>query len=167
VRLRIPERGASRINQPIRKKATGSRMFVRKKRIKGREYFYLVENERRGGKVRQKTIASLGEHSTVEAAVNALEAEAAELEREFNEFMAFYLYFFEQVKALTKHLEDMARDIPSLSDAELLHLHLLTEYQQSMAHVLTRRDKEFNSALKKREKARRLRKKAETLRGYV
>lgn len=42
--------------------------FVRKKRIDGVEYFYLVEGTRVDGKVRQRVIAYLGKHKTVGAA---------------------------------------------------------------------------------------------------
>jgi hypothetical protein len=38
--------------------------FIRVKFIKGREYRYLVEGVRGGGKVRQRVIAYLGEHET-------------------------------------------------------------------------------------------------------
>ncbi len=42
--------------------------FVRKKRVDGVEYYYLVRGVRSGGKVTQKVIAYLGKHKTVEAA---------------------------------------------------------------------------------------------------
>ena len=42
--------------------------FVRAKTIKGRQYFYLVENVRDGKKTRQKVIAYLGVHDTVKGA---------------------------------------------------------------------------------------------------
>ena len=42
--------------------------FVRTKRIKGIEYRYLCEGIREGAKVRQVTIAYLGQHKTVKAA---------------------------------------------------------------------------------------------------
>jgi hypothetical protein len=42
--------------------------FIRVKFIKGREYRYLVEGVRVDGKVRQRVIAYLGEHETVQAA---------------------------------------------------------------------------------------------------
>ncbi|MEM4347032.1 MAG: hypothetical protein QW802_00390 [Candidatus Altiarchaeota archaeon] len=35
-------------------------MFIRKKRIKGREYFYLVKSIRKGKKVRQITLKYFG-----------------------------------------------------------------------------------------------------------
>ena len=35
-------------------------VFIRKKKIKGRIYYYLVENKRYGGKVVQKVIKYLG-----------------------------------------------------------------------------------------------------------
>lgn len=49
--------------------------FVRKKTINGREYYYLVENHREDGKVRQKTIAYLGRYPTPKAAIEGLTAE--------------------------------------------------------------------------------------------
>lgn len=35
-------------------------MFIRSKKIKGKEYFYLVESVREGGKVRQRIVRYLG-----------------------------------------------------------------------------------------------------------
>lgn len=46
--------------------------FVRKKTIKGREYHYLVESYRDNGKVKQKTLAYLGRHPSVQAKVEWL-----------------------------------------------------------------------------------------------
>ena len=40
--------------------------FVRKKRVNGYEYYQLVESYRENGKVRQRTLAHLGEYLTVE-----------------------------------------------------------------------------------------------------
>src|SRR3989338_8082067 len=37
-------------------------MFVIKKKIKGKEYFYLRETRREGGKIKSKTIAYLGKN---------------------------------------------------------------------------------------------------------
>lgn len=42
--------------------------FIRVKYIKGQAYRYLVEGVREGGKVRQRVIAYLGTHETVQAA---------------------------------------------------------------------------------------------------
>lgn len=42
--------------------------FVRAKTIKGKRYFYLVENVRDGSKTHQRVIAYLGVHETVGAA---------------------------------------------------------------------------------------------------
>lgn len=50
--------------------------FIRKKKVNGREYYYLVENYRQSGKVRQKTLAYLGPCSSVEGAIADLEARA-------------------------------------------------------------------------------------------
>lgn len=48
-------------------------MFVRRKMIGKRERFYLVENTRQDGKVRQKVLAYLGEHETLDDAITQLE----------------------------------------------------------------------------------------------
>lgn len=48
--------------------------FVRKKTVNGREYHYLVENRREDGKVRQRVLAYLGQHSTVSEALDAQRA---------------------------------------------------------------------------------------------
>jgi len=51
----------------------GPMAFIREKQGKtGRRYFYLVESARKGGKVRQKVVAYLGQYSTVEAALAGL-----------------------------------------------------------------------------------------------
>jgi hypothetical protein len=42
--------------------------FIRTKRIKGIDYFYLVENYRVDGKVRQKVLAYLGQFNTIATA---------------------------------------------------------------------------------------------------
>jgi AP2 domain len=42
--------------------------FVRRKKIDGNWYCYLVSSERVNGKVKQRTLAYLGKHATVEAA---------------------------------------------------------------------------------------------------
>jgi len=56
--------------------------FIRKKRVNGREYYQLVENYRDDGKHRQRVLAHLGKHSTIEAAIEDLErSERAEKER--------------------------------------------------------------------------------------
>jgi hypothetical protein len=47
--------------------------FVRRKTINGKDKFYLVENKRVDGKVRQKVLAYLGESDTVEGAIAELE----------------------------------------------------------------------------------------------
>jgi hypothetical protein len=46
-------------------------MFIRKKKIKGQTYHYLVKSVRVKSKVRQKVLAYLGAHETVEAAYKA------------------------------------------------------------------------------------------------
>jgi len=44
--------------------------FIRIKYVKGRAYRYLVEGVREDGKVRQRVVAYLGTHETVQAAYN-------------------------------------------------------------------------------------------------
>lgn len=46
--------------------------FVRRKTINGKDKFYLVENKRVDGKVRQKVLCYLGESDTVEGAIAEL-----------------------------------------------------------------------------------------------
>src|SRR4051812_41077115 len=43
-------------------------MFVRSKTVKGRKYYQVIETYRDGGKVRHRTIVSLGQHPTIEDA---------------------------------------------------------------------------------------------------
>lgn len=43
--------------------------YVRKKRVKGYEYYQLVESYRENGKVRQRMLEHLGEYPTVQAAI--------------------------------------------------------------------------------------------------
>jgi hypothetical protein len=43
-------------------------MFVRKKVVKGRTYYQVVESYRQGGRIRHRTLASLGTHPTIEEA---------------------------------------------------------------------------------------------------
>ncbi len=57
-------------------------MFVRAKQQGGRVYHYLVTAERCAGRVRQKTIAYLGEHATIGAALETLPVQIAKLREE-------------------------------------------------------------------------------------
>jgi hypothetical protein len=50
--------------------------FVRRKRVKGRDYHYLVSNQRDGTKIRQTVIAYLGQCSTVDEAYSHWRQEA-------------------------------------------------------------------------------------------
>jgi hypothetical protein len=43
--------------------------FVRKKKVKGWEYYQLVESHRVGGKPRQKVLVHLGHHASVDDAL--------------------------------------------------------------------------------------------------
>lgn len=62
--------------------------YVRKKRIKGKDYFYLVKNIRDGKKVRQKTLAYLGQHPTLEKALAAYTQELEKLHGEMEKLEA-------------------------------------------------------------------------------
>jgi hypothetical protein len=42
--------------------------YVRRKKIDGIEYFYLVRGVREDGKVKQKVVCYMGQHATVKAA---------------------------------------------------------------------------------------------------
>ena len=68
--------------------------FVRTKRIKGIEYYYLCDGVREGEKVRQRTIAYLGEHKTVKAAY-----------RHWSRFKAETAADRQHAKAMLKKLE--------------------------------------------------------------
>lgn len=50
-------------------------MYIRAKHYKGRTYYAIVRSERDGGKVYQRQVTYLGKHSTLESAINDLEAE--------------------------------------------------------------------------------------------
>lgn len=56
-------------------------MFVRRKVVKGKHYFQVVENNRVGGRVRQAILVSLGEWPTVAAARAAIPERIQELDR--------------------------------------------------------------------------------------
>jgi hypothetical protein len=60
--------------------------FVRKKRVKGYEYYQVVENYRGDGKVRQRMLEHLGGYPTVEAAIDDL----SNLLREYRELTSRY-----------------------------------------------------------------------------
>jgi hypothetical protein len=55
--------------------------FIRRKVSRGRAAFYLVENHREGGKVRQRVLAYLGPCDTLEGAIAHWEGEAAMLRK--------------------------------------------------------------------------------------
>jgi hypothetical protein len=57
-------------------------MFIRAKRQGERTYYYIVRSERAGGRVRQKTIAYLGEYQTLDAALESLPLELAKVKEE-------------------------------------------------------------------------------------
>jgi hypothetical protein len=62
--------------------------FVRAKKQGQCVYHYLVTTERQGGRVRQKTIAYLGDHPTLQSALDALPREIAQLREAAFKFAA-------------------------------------------------------------------------------
>jgi hypothetical protein len=56
-------------------------VFVRKKVVKGKHYFQLVQNHRAAGRVRQTILASLGQWPTVTAAREAIPQSIQELDQ--------------------------------------------------------------------------------------
>jgi hypothetical protein len=72
--------------------------FVRKKRIDGVEYYYLVEGTRIDGKVRQRVIAYLGKHETVGEAYLHWVRESRKPGRK--------LYAAKMMKLLEPHIEE-------------------------------------------------------------
>src|ERR1041384_249019 len=63
-------------------------MYVRCKVRDGRAYHYLVTTERKGGRVRQRTVAYLGDYPTVAAALAKLPDEIAELKQRVHDYVA-------------------------------------------------------------------------------
>src|ERR671939_77379 len=59
--------------------------FIRKKRVGEREYYQLVENHRENGAHRQRVLAHLGKHATVEDAIAALR-EGLEVSEEVEQY---------------------------------------------------------------------------------
>ncbi len=66
----------------LRREAGRSSVYVRAKQQGGRVYHYLVATERVGNRVKQKTIAYLGEHPTVKAALESLPKEIEKAKEE-------------------------------------------------------------------------------------
>jgi hypothetical protein len=56
-------------------------MFVRKKVVKGRDYYQLVESRRVDGQPRQKVLLHLGQYETVEAALKGWSKDIKRLRR--------------------------------------------------------------------------------------
>jgi hypothetical protein len=82
--------------------------FVRTKRVDGREYKQLVENYRESGEHRQRVLAHLGQHETVEGAIAELRTKWASLAAERDEHLAerarYREYILERFsEALEKH----------------------------------------------------------------
>jgi hypothetical protein len=66
-------------------------MFIRAKKVKGRVYYQLVQGYRDFvGKVRQRTIASLGTSPTVEDAIKAAKRELSGIRRQRGRYVGSY-----------------------------------------------------------------------------
>lgn len=72
--------------------------YVRRKRIDGIEYFYLVEGKKIDDKVKQRVIAYLGKHKTVGAAYLHWVRESRKPGRK--------LYAKKMMKVLAPHIEE-------------------------------------------------------------
>jgi hypothetical protein len=55
--------------------------YVRKKQVKGKEYYQLVQSRRVNGNPRQRVLLHLGRHPTVDAALKAWPREIKRLRR--------------------------------------------------------------------------------------
>jgi hypothetical protein len=56
-------------------------MYIRSKMVKGHTYYFVVQGRREGGKVRQRTIVSLGRHCTLTEALAASQDALGRLRR--------------------------------------------------------------------------------------
>jgi hypothetical protein len=136
--------------------------FVRTKKIGGKDYYYLVENQRVDGKIKQKNIASLGERSTNESAIEALQKEADEIEREFARFFRPYA----RVLAAAAALKDIEQSLPDFSDEEIIAVRRAATYMGKAVQIMQRLDKSFDRMMKDRRRGKKLRQKVELLRKY-
>lgn len=59
-------------------------MFVRNKKIKGNQYYYVVENSRRDGVVEQKVKAYLGSYRTAKRQIKLLYGDSRDLGKLLN-----------------------------------------------------------------------------------
>jgi hypothetical protein len=59
-------------------------MFIRAKEVKGELYYQMVESFRDGGKVRHRTIMSLGQSATIAKAIESSKREVTQLKRRLN-----------------------------------------------------------------------------------
>src|SRR5215218_3725548 len=62
-------------------KGESSTAYVRKKKVKGREYYQLVQSRRVNGNPRQRVLLHLGRHQTVDAALKEWPSEIRRLRR--------------------------------------------------------------------------------------
>lgn len=104
--------------------------FIRKKTINGREYHYLVESYRSNGKVKQKTLAYLGRHPSVQAKVEWLgrrlrtwqsqaEENRAKLEKLGDKPLAGRMYYIrkyarEGLERRIKEISEIEQELASL-----------------------------------------------------
>lgn len=61
-------------------------MFIRAKEVKGQVYYQMVEGYRDGGKVRHRTIMSLGRDATIAEAMGCSKKEAGRLKRKISNY---------------------------------------------------------------------------------
>ncbi len=99
--------------------------FVRRKRVKGKDYYFLVENRREGQKVKQITLFSLGTASTIEAAIKAKEVEKERLEalvtwllREYNREMKAWN---DMIDFIAPHFQHQLEPLPMVYSVEQLN----------------------------------------------
>ena len=98
-------------------------VYVRKKKVKGREYYQLVQSRRVNGNPRQRVLLHLGRHPTVDAALKQCPREIKRLRRladktrrdaqalrapvDSNEQPRWYRDMLKQADNLSKQAEDL------------------------------------------------------------
>jgi hypothetical protein len=112
-------------------------MFIRSKVVKGRMYYQLVEAYREEGRPRQRSLASLGEHPTIEAALAAALARYRAARDEFGR---------RQALDRANRLDDLARR---------WHAEKGTAYQQDAALRGARAESQRQARREAEERARR------------
>jgi hypothetical protein len=108
-------------------------VFVRKKKVKGREYYQLVESRRVDGKPRQKVLLHLGKHATVDAALKNWSKEIRNLRRRAQKDRALHERVSEEFvgdKKWVKVIAERADDADQQADALKAKLHKLRELKK-------------------------------------